>query len=80
MCAIVVFFLADSCSTDSFSTDTSPAIIVFSNGKVEDRDHGADSYYRSAVPGTKLLKTCDHGTILIEVPFDQSKTIEYGFR
>ena len=57
-----------------------PAVIVFSNSETEDGDHGADSSYQSAVPDAKLLKTCDHATILVKVPFDQDKPIEYSFR
>lgn len=57
-----------------------PALIVFSNSETEDKDQGADSRYTTAAPDAKLLKTSKDGTIVVKVPFDTTKPIEYEFR
>lgn len=47
-----------------------PEIIVFSNSEGEDYNHGADNEYLKASSNSTILKTCDHGTVVIECPFD----------
>lgn len=55
-----------------------PSLIVFSNSEDEDTANGADKLYADAVPGALILKTCDHGTITVTVPFDGEESIKYS--
>lgn len=55
-----------------------PAIIIFSNSEKEDKANGAEKLYKKAAPNALLLKTCDNGTIIVQVPFDATKPIIYG--
>ena len=54
-----------------------PALIVFSNSDEEDASNGAEDLYAEAVPSALMLKTCDHGTITITVPFKSQEKITY---
>lgn len=47
-----------------------PEYVVFSNSKEEDDAHGAERLYQKALPNAQILKTCDSGTIVMNVPFD----------
>ena len=54
-----------------------PGLIIFSNNKDEDKENGAATEYKKAVPNSILLKTCDSGTIVVKVPFDSTKNVQY---
>lgn len=54
-----------------------PTVIIFSNSADQDKANGAEKLYAKAVPKALILKTCDKGTIKIEVPFDAEKAIKY---
>lgn len=51
--------------------------IVFSNSEKEDEDYGAEGSYKKAVPKATILKTCEPGNIVFEVPFDKSEEIVF---
>jgi beta-lactamase superfamily II metal-dependent hydrolase len=55
-----------------------PSLIVFSNSEDEDFANGAEKLYADAVPEALILKTCDHGTITVTVPFDGEESIKYS--
>lgn len=54
-----------------------PSLVIFSNSKTEDTEHGGEELYQDAVIGTTVLKTCDDGTIIVEVPYSEDKPITY---
>lgn len=54
-----------------------PEFIVFSNSEQEDKDYGAEKLYKKAVPDAIILKTCEPGNIVFEIPFDSSKEINF---
>jgi beta-lactamase superfamily II metal-dependent hydrolase len=54
-----------------------PAMIVFSNSEDEDADNGAADLYAAAAPNALILKTCEHGTIVADCPFDINENITY---
>lgn len=54
-----------------------PEYIVFSNSEKEDEDYGAEGLYKKAVPKATILKTCEPGNIVFEVPFDKSEEIVF---
>ena len=55
-----------------------PSLVVISNSAEEDKKNGAGKLYLKAVPRSKVLKTCDSGTITIEVPFELSNPAVYS--
>ncbi len=55
-----------------------PKLIVFSNSEDQDAANGAEESYAQAVPGAKILKTCDSGTVKVTVPFDSNEAITYS--
>lgn len=57
-----------------------PKFIIFSNSKDEDKNNGASKLYKKAVPKAEILKTCDIGTIIVDVPFDDKESITYSIR
>ncbi len=57
-----------------------PDYVIFSNGKSEDDENGADADYRNVLPDSEILKTCDHGTIVMHIPFGSDEDITYEFR
>jgi len=52
-----------------------PEYVIFSNSSSEDRDHGAADKYAKSCPSATILKTCDEGTIVLDVPFDVDEEI-----
>ena len=52
-----------------------PDIIIFSNSIDQDDENGAEELYEDTCPESTIYKTCDHGTILVRVPFDESESI-----
>jgi len=56
-------------------TRMNPKIIVFSNSESEDDENGAESKYEKVVPSASIYKTCKHGTMVFDVPFEDDKQI-----
>lgn len=54
-----------------------PSLIIFSNSEDQDKENGAEKKYKKAVPNATLLKTCDSGTVVVEVPFDEKESVKY---
>lgn len=54
-----------------------PDYIVFSNSEKEDEDYGAEELFNEAVPKATILKTCEPGNIVFNIPFDESKEINF---
>ncbi|GEM_PF-1204413 len=54
-----------------------PSLIIFSNSSEEDEANGAEKMYKKIMPEALILKTCDVGTIKIDVPFDSNEKIRY---
>ena len=54
-----------------------PVLIVFSNSKDLDNEHGAENLYEKVVPDALILKTWKEGTIIVDVPFDNDEKIIY---
>ena len=52
-----------------------PEYVIFSNSKEEDESNGAEELYQKALPNAQILKTCDWGTIVMEVPYDAGKPV-----
>ena len=52
-----------------------PQYVVFSNSREEDDANGAGTLYQKALPHAQILKTCDLGTILMEVPFNAQEPV-----
>lgn len=54
-----------------------PALIIFSNSEEEDEANGAEHLYAKAVPSALILKTWEHGSIVVKVPFDKNEKVTY---
>lgn len=54
-----------------------PKYIIFSNSQDEDTDNGAEDKYKKALDNVNIYKTCDHGTIIAECPFDKDEKINF---
>lgn len=52
-----------------------PEIIIFSNSKDLDKENGAEEAYNNAVPNATIFKTCEHGTLIVDVPFSSEEKI-----
>lgn len=52
-----------------------PELIVFSNSKTLDKENGAEKSYKKAAPNSTILKTCDHGTLVVFCPFNSKEPI-----
>ncbi len=55
-----------------------PSVIVFSNSESKDDDNGAGDLYAEICPDALILKTCDHGTIRLDVPWNNDEQIKYS--
>lgn len=54
-----------------------PELIIFSNSKSEDELYGCEKLYNKAVPKASVLKTCEPGNIVVEIPFDIKEDVTY---
>jgi competence protein ComEC len=54
-----------------------PELIIFSNSKSEDELYGGEKLYKKAVPNATILKTCEPGNIVVEIPYDKNIEINY---
>ncbi len=66
----------ESAFHENLTKEMNPAYIIFSNSESEDRDHGAANLYSQALNGPIILKTCDHGTIILNISFDNNYYFE----
>lgn len=53
-----------------------PEIIVFSNSKSKDDDHGAESEYNRVCSDGVIYKTFLNGNIVVRVPFESTEDIQ----
>lgn len=54
-----------------------PKYIVFSNSADEDKENGAESKYKKAVPGATIYKTSAEGSMVAHCPFDNEEEIVF---
>jgi competence protein ComEC len=57
-----------------------PSVIIFSNSKDEDENHGASDKYARACPDAQIYKTWKKGNVLVTIPFDNNKNISVATR
>lgn len=53
-----------------------PEYVIFSNSESEDGDHGSANLFTQSVPEATILKTCNHGTIVLNVDFENNYHFE----
>ncbi len=53
-----------------------PEIIIFSNTDNIDENNGAEENYNKYTSDTKILKTSDYGTIIVDIPFGKNEKIK----
>lgn len=54
-----------------------PKFVVFSNSSERDGEYGVQERYEEIIPGVIVYKTCDLGTIIADVPFEESEDISF---
>jgi len=57
---------------ESLTKEMDPNYIIFSNSDTEDSEYGAANLYTQALDDPIILKTCDHGTIVLNIDFDNN--------
>lgn len=52
-----------------------PELIIFSNSEACDDENGAEESYQKAVSQATILKTYEHGTLIVDVPFSSDQPV-----
>lgn len=66
----------ESAFHEDLTKEMNPAYIIFSNSESEDGDQGAANLYSQALDDPIILKTCDHGTIILNIDFNNNYYFE----